>query len=62
MLRKRTAAQNQRNYRKRHPEYETTEAMRVKARYRSMSELARRYPLVYQRLYDLELKKLKDER
>lgn len=57
---KRTPAQNQRAYRRRHPEYEITEAMRVKARYRAMSALARTYPKVYGRLYEIELRKLRE--
>ncbi len=51
----------QRKYRKNHPEYQVSEAMRVKARYRAMAALAKRYPKIYARLYDTELEKLRNE-
>jgi hypothetical protein len=60
MIRRRrtTPAKTQRAYRKRTPEYQITEAMRVKARYRAMSALARRHPAEYVQLYNIELEKL----
>jgi len=58
---RKSSADAQKKYRDSHPAYQVTEAMRVKARYRAMAELARRYPKIYRRLYAAELEKLRRE-
>lgn len=58
---RKSSADAQKKYRDSHPAYQVTEAMRVKARYRAMAALARRYPKIYLRLYAAELEKIKKE-
>lgn len=58
---RKSSADAQKRYRDSNPAYKVTEAMRVKARYRAMAELARRYPKIYRRLYTAELEKLRRE-
>lgn len=53
-------AEAQKRYRKGNPGYAVTEAMRVKARYRAMAALTRKYPAEYAKLYSAELQKLQE--
>ena len=57
-----SSARAQHRYREATPEYRETEAMRVKARYRAMSALARKHPAEFGKLYEAELEKLRESK